>query len=500
MRSTRVMAAAAFAVAAACQVIGGIDDRDVYRDSAAAGLGGAAGSDAGLGGTAGATGGAAGATGGTAGATGGTAGATGGTAGATGGTAGATGGSAGAAGAGGVAGGGGSAGSAGSGGSAGSAGGGGSAGSGGTGGATSCVKSLVSGALHTCAIRSDDATLCWGRNDTGQALGAPGADATLPSVLSTLPKAASVGTFNHDTCVVPISGVPQCWGLSSDGQLGEVKFVVTPPKSMTQLGSNVSRIAGGYAFGCAVIAGGVQCWGNNAFGQMGQGNTGGPNCGGNCTFAPQSVPGLSSVTAIATGWDHACAIQGGGLSCWGSNAFGQVGTGSTAAAVATPYAVFAAGSGIVGVAAGQAHTCALKSDGSVWCWGKNTEGQVGTGVVSAPVTSPTAVVGVGNGGLAVAAGAAHSCVIRSGGALWCWGANGSGQLGRGVQTTAEATAAPATALSTGVSDVAAGETHTCVRLSDASARCFGGAQYGQMGNGSVSGAQLVPVTPAIACP
>jgi alpha-tubulin suppressor-like RCC1 family protein len=144
------------------------------------------------------------------------------------------------------------------------------------------------------------------------------------------------------------------------------------PVPVTGLSSGIAAIAAGFEFSCALTtAGGVKCWGINMDGEL-----------GNNTAVESTVPvpvsNLSSgVVAIATGGRHACALTtAGGVLCWGSNFNGELGNGSTATSL-VPVAVPTLTSGVAAVTAGDAHTCVLTTAGALLCWGGNFSGQCG---------------------------------------------------------------------------------------------------------------------------
>ena len=145
---------------------------------------------------------------------------------------------------------------------------------------------------------------------------------------------------------------------------------------------------------------------------------------------PVDVVGLGAgVTAVSTGQTHSCALQlTGGVKCWGSNAFGELGDGTTELR-ASPVDVVGRGSGTIAVTTGANHSCAIVAGGTVDCWGSNDYGQLGDGTVT---TSPLPVHVVGLAGASdPSAGTAHTCVVVPTG-LQCWGSNERGQLGDGT--------------------------------------------------------------------
>jgi len=189
---------------------------------------------------------------------------------------------------------------------------------------------------------------------------------------------------------------------------------------------------------------------------------------------------------VAAGNLHTCQIkEDGTVRCWGANFFGQLGNGTTVTPIA-PVPVTGV-SAAVAVAAGSFFTCALIVDGSVRCWGDNGAGQLGAGSTAGLSTAALAVTGLSNA-VVLAAGSQHACALRGDGTVRCWGANGSGQLGDGTTTT-QSTPVIVNGVSNAVG-LAAGASHTCAVLSDGTARCWGDNGAGQLGNSST----VMPVT------
>lgn len=300
--------------------------------------------------------------------------------------------------------------------------------------------------------------------------------------------ASAVTAGASHTCARTMAGGVQCWGANGDGQLGNGRTVdrsVAIP--VTGLTSGVAAVAAGGRHTCALtLAGGLSCWGYNQHGQLGDGTT-------TNSSIPIAVSGATSeVAAIATGSHHACALgTDGGVRCWGLNASGQLGSGSTTIS-SLPLAVTGLSSGVGAIAAGGFHTCALLSNGEVRCWGLGENGQLGNGA-AADSSVPVEVSGLSNGAAAVAAGAYHSCALATQGGVECWGFNESGQLGNGT-TSDSSVPVPVTGLAS-VEAVAAGDYHTCALGSDGGVVCWGSNDSGQLGEGTTSNSSIpVPVT------
>jgi alpha-tubulin suppressor-like RCC1 family protein len=247
---------------------------------------------------------------------------------------------------------------------------------------------------HTCAINTAGAAYCWGRSDTGQ-LG---------------------GTATPETCYRVAGGSP-----------ADVPCVLTP--APVSGGRTYIKVSAGDAYTCALATGGAAyCWGRNNLGQLGNGST-------TTATAPVAVAGGAAYARLSAGRRHACAVTtGGGLRCWGDNAAGQLGIGVAGGSRTSPVTVAAPGDGSAWarVAAGDNQTCAVSTAGRVYCWGANAAGQLGDGTTTAR-TSPTAVVS-DRLFADVGAGNNFSCGRTTTGIVYCWGTNHSGRLGVGETT------------------------------------------------------------------
>ena len=299
-----------------------------------------------------------------------------------------------------------------------------------------------------------------------------------------------VSTFVDTSCAV-VNGAAYCWGYNANGQLGNGSTALgLSPTPVTGLSSGVSAIAVGNSHACAVVNGGAWCWGYNGNGQLGNNST-------TNSFVPVPVSGLASgVTAVATGDNFSCALVNGGAWCWGANFnYGQLGDNTTAE-LHVPVPVSGLGSGVVSIAAGRNHSCAVVAGGT-YCWGGNSSGEVGNGTKSIAVRVPVAVSGFGSGAGAVDGGGYFSCGVVGGGAA-CWGFGGNGQLGDG-KTIGSPTPVSVVGMGSGVSIIAAGSSyHTCA-VQNGAAYCWGYNNGGQLGNAAYGGGSNVPI-PVIGLP
>ena len=233
----------------------------------------------------------------------------------------------------------------------------------------------------------------------------------------------------------------------------------------------------------------VSAWGHNDLGQLGNGTyTTTPPYG---VPTPETVSGLSGVTAIAAGNFHSLALKSDGtLWAWGYNYSGQLGDGMFTPqplfGIPTPAQVLGSGGGgyLTGVTAVAAsfHSLALKSDSTVWTWGYNVGGQLGDGTRT-DRNAPVQVIGL-SGVTAVAAGGFHSLALKSDGTVWTWGYNFNGQLGNGTYTDSN-TPIQVSGLS-GVLAIAGGYLHSLALKSDGTVWAWGENVYGELGNGTYS--------------
>ena len=256
------------------------------------------------------------------------------------------------------------------------------------------------------------------------------------------------------------------------------------PVDVSGLSSGVTAIDTGEDHSCALTSGGaVKCWGSNALGQLGNGTT-------TNSSVPVDVSGLSSgVTAIAVGAFHSCALtSGGAVKCWGydiSQYPAQYPDPPPPVISTIPVDVPGLSSGVTAIAAGGINSCALTSGGAAKCWGNNDTGQLGNGTTMLNSSTPVDVSGLSSGVTAIAVGFGHICALTSGGAVKCWGLNFFGDLGDGT-TTNSSTPVDVSGLSSGVTAIDAGNNHNCALTSGGVVKCWGYNLLGQLGNGTTT--------------
>ena len=361
--------------------------------------------------------------------------------------------------------------------------------------------SITAGGSHTCALTAAGAAWCWGWNIYGQLgngtsgngnWGDSSADSSTPIAVTGGKVFTTIAAGGSHTCGIVGDGAVWCWGSNSSGQLGTgpTSYSGEPAPVSVTGGRNFVAIAAGYGHTCALDGGGqAWCWGTNTNGQIGDGTT-------QQRTTAVGVTGGRKFSSIVAGNSHTCAIEAGTSKawCWGTNVNGQLGDGSTGIDRTAPVLV-TGDLAFTRVAAGDWHTCGLVSAGAAWCWGYNGSGQLGEGSTGQHA-NPVAVSG-GHSFTAIVAGHAHTCSLAPTGAAWCWGDGGQGQIGNSTSPVSGSIGSQNTnpvPVSGGRSfaALAAGSGHTCGLVSGGATLCWGRNWNGQLGDGAVGGPKPTP--------
>jgi alpha-tubulin suppressor-like RCC1 family protein len=337
---------------------------------------------------------------------------------------------------------------------------------------------LVAGSYDTCALKDDRSVWCWG-----------GGNAT-PARIATLTNVVELASGTFHKCARKTDGTVWCWGANGAGQIGdgttELRDAPVQVKLADGRATFIQISAGGFS-SCARLQGGsVWCWGANGAGQAGNG------------VLSSNAPTPVQVTAVDSGLvaeivaegGHGCArLQSGALRCWGGNTDGELGVGSSDTSPRlTSIEVAALGTTVVRTSG----RCAIKDDLTLWCWGLNTSGQVGDGS-TALRTGPVQITTLGNNVVEVTRTFLRTCARKSDGSVWCWGRNGDGGLGDGTingQPCPSGDCKPTPVRVSGISDAAAiasGIGHACAARNDGTTWCWGTNGQGQLGEGMVAG-------------
>jgi len=290
---------------------------------------------------------------------------------------------------------------------------------------------------------------------------------------------------------ISTSGRLYSWGTNARGVLGagisETTYVQAMPSAIGGAADLWRSVDGGDRHVCGIRQSGVlACWGDREDGPLGVGATTGE------ATSPVDVDATTDWSRVSAGLSHTCAIKlDGSLWCWGSNGgssrSGQLGLGDHVSR-STPTRVGTA-TDWSRVSAGNAHTCAVKTTGALFCWGEaSIWGRLGVGMgVAGPgadgdVREPAEVTVPAVTWENVAAGQFHTCAIATGGDLYCWGVGTRGALGLGMAEADQQASVP-TLVSSGWAEVAVGWSHTCGRRTDDSLLCWGQIDDGRTGTG-----------------
>lgn len=292
-------------------------------------------------------------------------------------------------------------------------------------------QKIAAGGWHSVVVCVDSTVKAFGENATGQLGNGTNTDSNVPvssGLTNVIAVSAGGDQLEAHSMALKSDGTVWAWGSNIYGQLGNASTTNTNTPVQTLLLNNVIAIAAGGWHSVALKSDGtVWTWGWNMDGQLGDGTL-------SDKIIPTQVPGLTDITQIAAGTYHVLALKSDGtVWAWGDNLYGQIGNGTNGADVTTPVKVLGL-TNVVKIAAGRFFSLAVKNDGSVWTWGQNLYGQLGDGTTTDRYT-PVQVSGLTLALPAiVATGAFHCTAVKSDGTVWAWGRNSYGNLGNNTLT------------------------------------------------------------------
>lgn len=337
---------------------------------------------------------------------------------------------------------------------------------------------LSAGRDHTCGVTTGNRLYCWGDNLDHQL----GDGSTAYRQLRPVPVATSlvfrqVSAGGAHTCAVTTTYRVYCWGYNATGQLGD--GTTSPRSTPVAIATTLQfrAVAAGHKHTCAIgyADNRAYCWGDNEFGKLGDGTTA-PR------LRPTRIAGSFTVTQVAAGWDHTCAVTPAYQAwCWGSNFDGRLGSGTAVSSSAAPVRV-AGTRQFRQIDAGGTHTCAVTPSNGAFCWGLGLEGEIGDGTTQSRST-PRAVAG-GIAFARVITGYALTCASTPGGVAYCWGRNSDGQVGDGTLVQRRLPTLVVGNLKFEQMHTSNGT--TCGKTYADLAYCWGGNGYGQVGDGSTN--------------
>jgi alpha-tubulin suppressor-like RCC1 family protein len=375
---------------------------------------------------------------------------------------------------------------------------------------------ISGGGVFTCGRTADGVAHCWGRDDSAGQLGnGPGVtvDQASPfrvdvSSILTPRSFTALSAAGDVTCGVTTGGGAYCWGFDGMGQLGNGAAVTDSQNTPSAIVT--SGMAGNPVFvgveasayhTCGITASGAPyCWGQDSSAQLGNGGT---LTDDQPEPSPVDTGGLAQNRAfvqVVTGYSHSCGLAADGRAyCWGADNSGQLGNGAVTGTQDTPSAVETSGlsnPAFIQLTAGMNHTCGLTADRTAYCWGSNSSGQLGgAGSGTSPVPVSTSGISGNPVFVLLRAGGDHTCGLTADGVAYCWGSDSYESLGNGSAGDASTPTPVDTAVITGDQtfvDLAPGRYHGCGRTADGITHCWGWDQWGQVGNGGVTGDQESP--------
>jgi len=354
--------------------------------------------------------------------------------------------------------------------------------------AASARGMVSSGTWFSTVLRADGTVWCFGYNENYQ-IGSTGPlNIPTPTQVTGISNVRAVSAGGDFVIALRADGTVWGWGNNGRAQLGDgtaaswaTPVRVRDPEDATGLKplSHVAAVSAGFTHSLALRSDGtVWAWGYNESGQIGDGNT-----ASLLRFVPVKVPGLTDVVAVSGGRNHSLALRSDGtVWAWGGNADGQLGIGSTVSS-STPVQVPGLDR-VVAVAAGQVVSRAIRADGTVWTWGNNYFGQLGNGQAPVNSLSPVQVPGLDR----MVALSDHSnsvLALRADGTLWGWGNNHGGQVGNG--TTAHSVISPVRSVALdGLVSLGGGHGHSVVMLADGTVWSWGDNRHGQLGDSTMA--------------
>ena len=330
---------------------------------------------------------------------------------------------------------------------------------------------VASGWYHNIALAKDGTVWFWGTNYTVE-----GVKEYKPIQVPGLTSIKSIDVGCYHNIALRKDGTVWAWGNNDSGQIGDGTTENRPTPVRVAKLISVEAIAAGYSHSVALRKDGtVWTWGMNCDDQLGA------ETSGDKSILPIQVPGLTNVVAIAAGEGHTLALKKDGtIWGWGSNSNGQLGSGTKANKSFVPVQVPGL-SGMTSIASGGFHNMALRRDGAVWAWGSNCDGQLGNGT-NKDSSVPVQISGV-SGASVVVAGEGHSIILKQDGTVWVFGLNIDGQLGDG--TTDDRFSPVQVSGLTDVYAVTGGYSHTVALRHDGKVWVWGNNRYGQLGISSV---------------
>jgi len=354
-------------------------------------------------------------------------------------------------------------------------------------GPTSGLKMISAGGEHSCTIKNvDDKLWCWGNNENGQ-LGNNSITTPASSPRSITSDAWQiVVTGDQHSCAIDETGTLHCWGKNDSGQVGNGTTIFQEKPAAISANTDWRDVSLGTNHSCATNNDNhLWCWGSNTSFQLGHSpeNSKKPSLLSKIN-EDESIE-TEEWLASSSGNSHTCAIKAdNSLWCWGGNTKGQIGQDNATAFYSEPTELVPdSGSKWLSISANGDHSCAIRKDNnSLWCWGSNQTGQIGNGLTE-NANIPT-LIDEGSSWEKISLGTDHSCGIKNNSNLWCWGDNTHSQLGDG--TTAASSIPKQIGAASNWSEISLGDQFSCAIDADSSLWCWGSNDRNQVGDGDTT--------------
>ena len=386
--------------------------------------------------------------------------------------------------------------------------------------ATRSLGQISAGDYHTCALTGSGKVFCWGDGLTGQLGNGANADLNRPDSSkpvedengNALTSIIQVSAGGEHTCALNGEGSVFCWGKAANGRLGNdcnsscstnknhAVAVVDGDGSTNPL-TGIIQISAGSLHTCALTDGGeVLCWGEGSFGRLGNHSIASKDHPVSALNLDNSSTPVTDILQISAGGGHTCALTvDGNLKCWGNGENGRLGIGSSPQYRSRADIVVDGDnsstplSGIVQIATGTKHTCALTEVGGVKCWGNGGNGALGNGDTSVNKDHPVDVIASDgssdllSGIVQVNTGNGNTCALTARGGVLCWGANASGELGDDTTANKDhpvnvVTESGGSFALSGIVQIDGKNFHHCALTLSGEIRCWGFGNNGELGN------------------
>lgn len=361
------------------------------------------------------------------------------------------------------------------------------------------IGRISAGDSHSCGLNALGTAYCWGENGSGQlGNGVTGGTSLVPVAVSTSLKFSSIVTGNIHSCALSLSGIAYCWGNNFAGRLGDgttfssnTPVLVADPAGGPKSYSSISASNG---HTCVVsLNRDAYCWGDNGNGQLG--NSGAGLSSNIPLLVSNPSAGAETYISISAGYSHTCALATSNVAyCWGRNLEGQLGNTSNTASSIPVLVTAAVGVTYTGISAGNDFSCGIQSNGRAYCWGNNSNGNLGNNTINQS-NSPVLVSNPSAGSVeysSIATGGFHTCAVAQSGDAYCWGYNVDGELGNGANFNVliPNLVSPPSAGAVVYSGIDVGTTHSCAFSTGGNAYCWGSGANGRLGDNSTSNSNI----------